>query len=203
MFPIEIKEIIKELKMKELTDFHRSGDLVYSIENKYILKISNDIFRLTEEYNKDSWINKYIISPKPILFIVENNKAYYLREYISGEVLCIDKYLKDPLLLIDLLVEAINYIHNVKVDDKKYIYDLEYNTLTHGDFCLPNILVENNKFKAFIDLGDSGIGDPWRDYAWCIWSLEYNLQTKEYTHILLEKLGIEFNQEKYHRYISY
>ena len=78
----------------------------------------------------------------------------------------------------------------------------KYDTLIHGDFCLPNILVKDNKITGFIDLGDSGIGDPWFDYAWCIWSLEYNLKTNKYTQVLLDKLGIEFDREKYLKYIS-
>jgi aminoglycoside phosphotransferase len=101
-----------------------------------------------------------------------------------------------------LLVDAITILHNTKVNDEKYILDKEYNTLIHGDFCLPNILAIDNKIVGFIDLGDAGIGDPWRDYAWCIWSLEYNLKTKDYTPLLLKKLNISFDEEKYKKYIN-
>lgn len=202
MFPIEINKIIGESKIIEIVDFHRSGDNVYSINDKYILKVSENIERLKNEYIKDKWICKYINSPKPIMFIIDSNKAYYLREYLVGENLCLEKYIKDPELLVDLLVKAINLLHSTKVEDKKYIIDSEYNTLIHGDFCLPNIMVYNNEITGFIDLGDSGIGDPWRDYAWCIWSLEYNLNSKEYTPLLLEKLNISFDEEKYNKYIN-
>lgn len=200
MFPNEIKNLIKNYNVTEIVDFHRSGDTVYSIGNKYILKVSDDVKRLEEEYNKDYWISNFIPSPKPIKFILEFNKAYYLREFLDGENLCLKKYLDDPLLLIDLLVEAINLFHQTRVTDKKYIIDKNYNTLIHGDFCLPNILVKNNKIVGFIDLGDSGVGDPWCDYAWCIWSLEYNLKTNKYTSLLLDKLGVKFDQEKFNYY---
>lgn len=202
MFPNEIVIVIKDLEAKEIVDFHRSGDSVYSFENKYILKVSDDIVRLKSEYEKDLWISKYVSSPKPIKFVCFENKAYYLREYLEGDVLCSNKYLENPILLIDLLSEGINILHNTKVDDKKFVIDNEYNTLIHGDFCLPNILAVNDKVVGFIDLGDSGIGDPWRDYAWCIWSLEYNLKTKDYTPLLLEKLNISFDEEKYRKYIN-
>lgn len=202
MFPNEIVIVIKDLEVKEIVDFHRSGDSVYSFENKYILKVSDDIVRLKREYEKDLWISKYVSSPKPIKFVCFENKAYYLREYLEGDVLCSNKYLENPILLIDLLSEGIKILHNTKVDDKKFVIDNEYNTLIHGDFCLPNILAVDDKVVGFIDLGDSGIGDPWRDYAWCIWSLEYNLQTKEYTPLLLDKLNISFDEEKYRKYIN-
>ena len=202
MFPETIEIIVKGLVMNEIVDWHRSGDLVYAFGNQYILKVSDDILRLQSEYEKDLWISQYISSPKPIKFLCDNNKAYYLREYLNGNILCASEYLNNPLLLIDLLVDAITILHNTKVNDKKYILDKEYNTLIHGDFCLPNILAIDNKIVGFIDLGDAGIGDPWRDYAWCIWSLEYNLKTKDYTPLLLKKLNINFDEEKYKKYIN-
>ena len=46
--------------------------------------------------------------------------------------------------------------------------------LSHGDCCLPNIFLENGKISGFIDLGDTGIGDRWRDIALCWRSLLHN-----------------------------
>lgn len=200
MLPDIIKDLIKDLELIEITEAHRSDDLVYSVGNKYILKVCDDLARLQQEFNKDTWVSNHLPSGKPIVFIIENNKAFYLREYLEGENLVSPKYLNNPLKLIDLLVEGLNLIHNTKVASKEYILDDKYETLIHGDYCLPNILVKNDKIAGFVDLGDAGIGDPWFDYAWCIWSLEYNLKTKEYTPLLLEKLGVEFNEEKYNEY---
>ena len=200
MLPYIIDELVKDLNVVEYKDYHRSGDLVYSYGNKYLLKVSDNLIRLQKEFNKDTWVSNHIPSGKPVVFIIEEGKAYYLREYLDGDNLCEKDNLKDPIKLIDLLVEGINIIHNTKVESQDYIIDNNYNTLIHGDYCLPNILVKNGKISGFVDLGEAGIGDPWMDYAWCIWSLEYNLGTKEYTPLLLEKLGIEFNQEKFDKY---
>ena len=46
---------------------------------------------------------------------------------------------------------------------------------THGDYCLPNIFIKDNKTVGYIDLGKAGIADRWQDLALCIRSLEYNL----------------------------
>ena len=46
--------------------------------------------------------------------------------------------------------------------------------LSHGDFCLPNIILEDDKINGFIDLGDSGISDKWYDIAICYRSLKNN-----------------------------
>lgn len=37
--------------------------------------------------------------------------------------------------------------------------------LTHGDYCLPNILLDEDKLSGFVDLGRVGIGDRYRDLA--------------------------------------
>ena len=37
--------------------------------------------------------------------------------------------------------------------------------LTHGDFCLPNVFLQDWKLTGFLDLGRSGVGDKWTDIA--------------------------------------
>ena len=46
--------------------------------------------------------------------------------------------------------------------------------LAHGDYCLPNVFLENGKLSGFIDIGDMGIGEQWRDIALCWRSLKHN-----------------------------
>lgn len=197
--PSKIYNLIANKNIKEITDFHVSGDNVFMIEDEFILKVSTNIGRLKKEYEKDKWFSNVLSTPKPILYIIEEDKAYYLRECIDGENLCSSKYLENPQLLINLLKEALDMFHNVDASNCPFIVG-EGNTIIHGDFCLPNILVKDNKISGFIDIGDAGVGDAWCDYAWCIWSMEYNLKTKEYTPQLLRKLKIEFDEEKFLKY---
>ena len=200
MFPNKINLVIANLSISEIVDFHRSGDTVYNIGNNFILKVSQNIAQLQKEYKKDQWISQYISSPKPIMFVIEDGTAYYLRERLQGDVLCEKHYLNRPTTLVQLLADALKQLHSEKVYVPQYQLDEGYSTLVHGDFCLPNILAKDDKVVGYIDLGDCGIGDPWRDYAWCIWSLEYNLKTKDYTPLLLEKLGIQFDEQKFKKY---
>ncbi|MBE6837394.1 MAG: aminoglycoside 3'-phosphotransferase [Ruminococcus sp.] len=46
--------------------------------------------------------------------------------------------------------------------------------LSHGDFCLPNVFLKDGKVAGFIDLGDTGTGDKWRDIALLYRSLKWN-----------------------------
>lgn len=61
--------------------------------------------------------------------------------------------------------------------------------LTHGDACLPNILVLNGELSGFIDLGAAGLGDPCRDLERALWSLGYNYG-EGYDEVFLEAYGM-------------
>ena len=81
---------------------------------------------------------------------------------------------------------------------------LEELCFTHGDYCLPNIFINDNEVSGFIDVGRGGIADKWQDIALCVRSLGYNLRhtdPKAYVSLLFEHLGIEPNEEKIRYYI--
>ena len=57
---------------------------------------------------------------------------------------------------------------------------LKADTLIHGDYCLPNVLLDGWKFSGFIDLGNSGVADRHIDLFWGAWTLGFNLHTDMY-----------------------
>ena len=81
--------------------------------------------------------------------------------------------------------------------------------LSHGDFCLPNVFFDGGRISGFIDLGDTGVGDKWRDIALCYRSLRWNAEGvyggSVYPDIRSEKLfdalGIAPDPEKLRYYI--
>jgi kanamycin kinase len=72
---------------------------------------------------------------------------------------------------------------------KKYGSALRNDTLIHGDYCLPNVMLDNWKFSAFIDVGNGGVGDRHIDLFWGVWTLWYNLKTNEYEDRFLDAYG--------------
>jgi len=79
---------------------------------------------------------------------------------------------------------------------------------SHGDCCLPNIFFHENRVSGFIDLGDAGIADRWRDISLCYRSLMHNTDgTYGFTlpgfkpERLFDYLGIAPNPDKLRYYI--
>lgn len=66
---------------------------------------------------------------------------------------------------------------------------LQTDTLLHGDYCLPNIMLDSWRFTGFIDLDSAGVGDRHVDLFWGIWSLEFNLKTGRYRERFLDAYG--------------
>ena len=76
---------------------------------------------------------------------------------------------------------------------------------SHGDYCLPNVFVQGGRVSGFLDLGRSGISDPYQDIALCYRSLLHNYE--EFPHpdfqpgLLFEALELEPDWEKIRYYI--
>lgn len=66
---------------------------------------------------------------------------------------------------------------------------LATDTLLHGDYCLPNIMLDNWRFSGFIDLGNGGVGDRHVDLFWGAWTLNFNLGTDEYRERFFDAYG--------------
>ena len=94
-FPNEIKNIVGDLLFTK-DNIGRSEDIIYIFENKYVLKISKDSKRLLREKEKIDWISNYILGPKSLIFIKNNNYNYYLRECLDGESLISKRFIQNP-----------------------------------------------------------------------------------------------------------
>lgn len=75
------------------------------------------------------------------------------------------------------------------LEDGKEI--LKNEVLLHGDYCLPNIMLDDWRFSGFIDLGNGGVGDRHIDIYWGAWTLNFNLKTDEYRERFFDAYGRE------------
>ena len=73
---------------------------------------------------------------------------------------------------------------------------LKADTLIHGDYCLPNVVLDEKDVTTLIDVSLAGVGDKHIDLYWAVWSLQYNLKTDAYTDYFLDCYGREnFDEE--------
>ena len=200
--PQEIIRYVQSLKFKK-DPMGWSEDDVYLFEDKYVLKVSLSKENLLREKTCVDWLEDKIPGSKSIAFIEKDSKAYYLRTKVQGINLADKTFLDQPNHLIQALKGVISTLRSLDaLDCPFYSKDNSGKLFVHGDLCLPNILVNpQGEFLGFIDLDNAGLGDAWYDYAWLLWSFEYNLKTNQFNQLLLKELGIEMDEEKYHTYI--
>ena len=73
---------------------------------------------------------------------------------------------------------------------------LKQDTLLHGDYCLPNIMLRDWALSGFIDLGCGGVGDRHIDILWGVWTLQFNLHTNKWKDRFLDAYGRESLEEE-------
>jgi kanamycin kinase len=66
---------------------------------------------------------------------------------------------------------------------------LTSDTLLHGDYCLPNLILDGWTFSGYIDLGRGGVGDRHVDLFWGAWTLAFNLGTDRYRERFFDAYG--------------
>lgn len=66
---------------------------------------------------------------------------------------------------------------------------LRSEVLIHGDYCLPNVMLDGWRLSGFIDLGCGGVGNRHVDLFWGCWSLEFNLGCDRYRERFLDAYG--------------
>lgn len=79
---------------------------------------------------------------------------------------------------------------------------LQSKVLLHGDYCLPNIILDNWKLSGFIDVGNGGVGDRHIDLFWGVWSLWFNLKTDRYGKRFLDAYGRDKADESILRIVA-
>lgn len=80
--------------------------------------------------------------------------------------------------------------------------------LSHGDYCMPNVLLNDGTVSGYIDLGAAGIADRYSDIVDCHWSLTANFNGtfggKVYEDFdpdtLFDHLSIEIDRDKLQYY---
>jgi len=100
--------------------------------------------------------------------------------------------------------------NNGKTPEEVYVYLLQVkdkfskDVIVHGDYCLPNIIITKNSY-GFIDVGDCGPGDPYKDFSAMEVSIARNFG-KEWTDVFYkyydQKICVDSQKIKYFQLID-
>ncbi|MFT9305886.1 phosphotransferase [Bifidobacterium fermentum] len=78
---------------------------------------------------------------------------------------------------------------------QKHRHELSSDTIIHGDYCLPNIILDDWKLSGFVDMDSTCLADQHVDVFWALWTLQFNLGTHEFDDRFLDAYGREFINE--------
>jgi len=194
-FPKELRYLFEGAAIYD-TSCHSGATVLYSDQGYYI-KIDGKgmLFREAEMIKLFSRMKMgaELISNK------SKGKDYLVTKAVKGDDAT--HWLEEPEKLCEMLADAMKRLHGMAIDgipDSTCMASygerekqLKCDTVIHGDFCLPNVMIKDGKFEAFIDVGQAGVGDRHIDIFWVLWSLEYNLKTDKYRDYFLDLYGRE------------
>lgn len=63
---------------------------------------------------------------------------------------------------------------------------------THGDYCLQNVMIHENKLSGFIDLGRAGVADKYQDIALAYRTLKNNFGNEKWFEIFKRYYGLDY-----------
>ena len=192
--PNNIQNFIKGI---DYSDFSCSKEAkVYFInkDNGYFLKIANSGTLQTEAIMTEYFFSKGLAAK--VCNYINSENDYLITEKIPGKDGTADCFINNPLKLCEIFAETLLNLHQLDISDcplksitTKFVSDPVFDTLIHGDYCLPNIILNDFKFSGLIDLDHAGIGDKHRDIDSALRTLKRNLKTNEYNNYFLECYG--------------
>lgn len=71
----------------------------------------------------------------------------------------------------------------------------------HGDYCLPNVFIKEEKLSGYLDLSLAGIADKHLDLALCMRSIGYNFETDQYHELFFKQFDFAVDEKKIDYYL--
>ncbi|PYI51008.1 aminoglycoside 3'-phosphotransferase [Paenibacillus flagellatus] len=168
---------------------------------------------LERECGMTAFLHGHRLAPAVIAYESDAESDYLLTEAVSGEDGTARSHLDHPRRLAGAFGEYLRMLHSLPTDGCPYrdrtaemvreaaekeanlgaLKEIRYaaadDTVIHGDYCLPNIVMDRFSFKGFIDVGSGGVGDRHCDLYWGLWTLAFNLKTDAYNGLFLDAYG--------------
>ncbi|MBQ2050415.1 MAG: tRNA (guanosine(37)-N1)-methyltransferase TrmD [Spirochaetales bacterium] len=180
----QIQAIIETIKSRpDLFDKMKAETIGLSgakviIFDSSVLKIEKVSSQSRREVQALIWLEGKLPVPKVIYHEEKNDMSYLLMSRLKGKMLCDPKILHNRNRLSKSAAAALKMLWNVDISDCPFRdegKDIKDAVLSHGDFCLPNILADNSTITGYLDWGYCTVAPRQADIDTCIESLENNL----------------------------
>lgn len=129
---------------------------------------------LEQERDRTVWFHGRLPVPEVIGLFHAFGDDWLLTRALAGVSLADRSLGWEPSRVARRLGEILKDIHSVDAKGCPFGEEGPGHVLVHGDYCLPNVLVEDGRLSGLIDVGLAGLGDPTVDLAAGVWTLQYN-----------------------------
>jgi aminoglycoside phosphotransferase len=129
---------------------------------------------LEDERDRTTWLAGRLPVPEVLGLFHGFGDDWLLTRAIRGVPLSDGSLGWQPAHVARFLGETLRDIHAADATGCPFGEPGKGHVLIHGDYCLPNVLVEDGRLSALIDLGGAGLGNPEDDLAAGVWTLQYN-----------------------------
>jgi kanamycin kinase len=130
--------------------------------------------KLTGERDRIAWLSGRLPVPEVVGFAHAYGDDWLLTREVPGVPLYHPSLGWEPVRVARRFGEILREIHSTDSSGCPFGQALPGNILIHGDYCLPNVLVDQGRLTGLVDLGRAGLGDPRDDLAAGAWTLHYN-----------------------------
>jgi kanamycin kinase len=157
--------------------------------------------RLERETRVLRWIDGRLPAPEPLFYLAHGSWEYQLTTEVPGTP-AYQLERRERENAVRIMAEALRGIHGLDARGCPYMNTAarrigearaskdpqthgaldgleatmpdEDLVFTHGDYCLPNIILDGGALSGVIDWDHAGLGDPYVDLEACMWSIGYN-----------------------------
>lgn len=129
---------------------------------------------LKPERDRLAWLAGRLPVPEVVAFVHANGDDWMLTRELPGVPLYHPSLGWEPERVARRFGEILREIHSIDASDCPFGDCAPGHVLIHGDYCLPNVLVEQGRLVGLVDVGRAGRGDPRDDLAAGLWTLHYN-----------------------------
>jgi kanamycin kinase len=129
---------------------------------------------LEDERDRTVWLAGRLPVPEVLGLFKGFGDDWLLTRAVPGVPLSDRSLGWEPSLVALKLGEILRDIHAVDASGCPFGERRAGHVLIHGDYCLPNVLVQDGRLSGLIDVGGAGLGDPQDDLAAGVWTLQYN-----------------------------